>query len=423
MKELLSKRLEHIDASDVQRLLDTGAEENISLEYKGSIPVDHGQTEPWQAGNDRILPSSRDKVLAEVVAMANAVGGVVLLGIEETKDDPPRATKKSPLRDCVRLADRFSDAAWSCIDPRLPNIEIKGIPLKDDGAGVVVFRVQPSLRRPHGLNTTRRAYLRRGTSAEMMYIREIQEMTLSAKSAVQRLEQRLEQRRLAPRDTIENCNALGIEKLALRVSIASTYLSTVVDQVYRRPELFPELREFRANLEGKTIRLSPPGSVQSINHTPIGPRLRGGFRKSVEDEAFSLCQAVYGDGLVELLFYFTSHSGGNWVYPSWALSFLSNALLTADALRGVANSPGAEMLLDLEIEGAVSSPQLGDFEELRYEGVGEREHGRFESNPLRLPQYPVLDAQSFGALVKRVMNDLREAAGLKAIDSLEVDFR
>ncbi len=419
MKELLSKRLEDIDVSDIQRLLDTEVEENISLEYKGPIPVENGQLEPWQDGSNRIWSSSRDRVLSEVIAMANAVGGAVLLGIEETKDDPPRAASTFPLRDCIGLANRFHDMAWSCIDPRLPNIEIKGIPTGDDGAGVVLFRVQPSPRRPHGLTTTRQAYVRRGTSAEKMYISEIQDMTLSAKSTIERLEQRLEERRLAPKAKIDNCALNGRRTLALRISIVSTYLSTIVDHVYRKDELFPELREFGASMGETTVQLSPPGSVQSISRVPIRPRLRGGFRESSRDDLV-LSQAVYGDGLIEFLFYLTSKNCENYMDLSAALNLLSNALVTADALRQAANSPGAEMVLDLEIAGAMSTPILACYGISRH--ADDVEQGKFESNPVRVPQYPVLNTQSFGGLVQRVMNDLREAAGLEAVDSFDVDF-
>lgn len=75
MRELLSKRLEDIDVSDILGLFSTQAEEGVSLEFKGTLPVDQGQTEPWQSGKDRISRISRDKILSEVVAMANA-GGV-----------------------------------------------------------------------------------------------------------------------------------------------------------------------------------------------------------------------------------------------------------------------------------------------------------------------------------------------------------
>ncbi len=78
------------------------------------------------------------------------------------------------------------------------------------------------------------------------------------------------------------------------------------------------------------------------------------------------------------------------------------------------------MVLDLEIAGAMSMPILACYDVSRH--ADDIERGRFESNPVRVPQYPVLDTQSFGGLVKRVMNDLREAAGLEAVDSFDVDF-
>ena len=162
MKDLLSKRLADIGKEDVERLIDHQEEEGPLLELKGPLPAPDNRSDPWQQGTDRILPYTRDEVLREVAGMATANGGIVRLGVDETDDEPKRAKAPFLLRDCVPLAGRFEDMAWSCLDPRLPNLEVKGIPLRPDGVGVVLFRVTSSLRGPHGLNTTKRAYIRRG---------------------------------------------------------------------------------------------------------------------------------------------------------------------------------------------------------------------------------------------------------------------
>lgn len=46
--------------------------------------------------------------------------------------------------------------------------------------------------------------------------------------------------------------------------------------------------------------------------------------------------------------------------------------------------------------------------------------GTFEENPLWFPQHTFTDESQVGAVVKRVMNDAREAAGLHAIDDFEI---
>jgi len=45
--------------------------------------------------------------VAEVIAFANAYGGWFLVGVEETKTKPARATAIAPIRDCAELAERY----------------------------------------------------------------------------------------------------------------------------------------------------------------------------------------------------------------------------------------------------------------------------------------------------------------------------
>lgn len=421
MKELLTKRFTEIGAADIRRLVDAAAEESVSLELKGPLPSPEGRDDPWQAGDNRILPFARDQVLSEVVGMANAAGGLVVLGVNETGDDPPRASTPFPLRDCIDLASRFDDAAWSCIDPRLPSLEVKGIPLADGGAGAVIFRVQSSHQSPHGSTTTRRAYVRRGTSTETLFIREVQEMTLRSVSVVEKLEQRLESRRPKLR-TIVAASARGsIERLGIRISIIPTSPSVVIHRIYDKLDLFPDLHQFIGIVSGNKVKLSPPISVQDINRSRVLPTLRGGLRTCTKNEKFFLSQAVYQDGLVELLFHFASEGGDSPVFSSWLLGLLCNALRIADTARRIAGAPGTELVLDLEIESGVSNPLYVGFEELRQVVFDDIEQGVLEPNPLRL-QYPVRGLGGFSDLVKWVLNDLREAAGLRAVDDFEVDF-
>lgn len=423
MRELLTKPFDSIGAEDIQRLIDTESEESILLELKGPLPAPSDRVDPWQAGENRILPFTRDAILSEIVGMANATGGLVVLGVNESEESPPRASDLFPLRDCVDLADRLGDQAWSCIDPRIPSLEVKGVPMAEDGSGAVLIRVRPSLRSPHGLSTTRRAYVRRGTSTESLFVREIQEMTLRSSTAAQELEQKLEGRRRGAQAILDRAQETGTDKLVVRISLLPTMtMPVVIDRAYQNEALFPPLRPFTSRIAGSEIILEAPTSVQDINNTAASPVLRGARRSSHEHDRFDLTHTVHGDGFVELLFAFGAQGGGAPIYSSWFLGLLANALVMADAVRQAAGGPGAQLVLDVEVGSWPSFPQLHGFEELRYMGVGDRESGTLEATPLRLPMYPIEDVTQFSDLMKRVMNDLREAAGLRAIEEFEVDF-
>ena len=217
-------------------------------------------------------------------------------------------------------------------------------------------------------------------------------------------------------------NERGKEILGIRFSVVPTTGPINIERVYDQDTLFPDIRVFAARVEGKDTRLDPPGRVGSINHMPPRPILRGARRVSEGDDKMSLIHEVHSDGLVELFFSFESGQGGNHVFMEWTLGLLANVLVIADATRQVAGMPAVEMALDVEIGSSVTTPVYCDLSVRKFLGVGDRESGPLDPNPLRLPPYTVTDVGNFSRIVKQVMNDLREAAGFRAIDDFEVKF-
>jgi len=117
--ETIDKNFDQITAVDVSTLCTEAAYESQLLEFKRELPADRDRPDPWPAGGN-FTASARDQLLREVVAFANAQGGTVIVGIEETKDDPPRAAVIRPIPRIHDLATRMADAGRACIDPVLP---------------------------------------------------------------------------------------------------------------------------------------------------------------------------------------------------------------------------------------------------------------------------------------------------------------
>jgi predicted HTH transcriptional regulator len=92
--------------------------EGEGLEFKEQLPSKDG-IDPWASGERRITGRARDAILDEVIALANASGGHVILGIEESDDHPKRAKGIRPLPDCAALADRLRHQVRDCIEPPL----------------------------------------------------------------------------------------------------------------------------------------------------------------------------------------------------------------------------------------------------------------------------------------------------------------
>ena len=113
---------------DLDRLIRDSVEEGRHLAFKEDFPSRDGNAAApnWTPGKP--LPANRiHPLLEELVAFANADGGVIVLGMKETKDKPPRAASLSPLPQVAELERRVRDCLNDVIEPRLPFAAVKGI--------------------------------------------------------------------------------------------------------------------------------------------------------------------------------------------------------------------------------------------------------------------------------------------------------
>jgi predicted HTH transcriptional regulator len=108
-RAIFENLLTDLSWSDLQDVVSKDLEENQTLEFKETLPAKNGLADPWQAGRDSISPYARDTLAKEVVAFANAYGGVIIIGIAETDEKPPRAKDfANPLvRNCIDCVERL----------------------------------------------------------------------------------------------------------------------------------------------------------------------------------------------------------------------------------------------------------------------------------------------------------------------------
>jgi len=116
---MIDKNSDQITPADITQLTTEGVYESQLLEFKRDLPGDRGRPDPWPTGGD-FTAYARDHLLREVIAFANAQGGNVIVGMDETRDDPPRAAAICPLPRIHDLATRMQNAARASIDPVLP---------------------------------------------------------------------------------------------------------------------------------------------------------------------------------------------------------------------------------------------------------------------------------------------------------------
>lgn len=128
MLELRSK-------ADLQRLVDEGLEESLTLDYKASPALSREGKWP-------------DELCKDVSAMANSAGGQLVYGINEDKS----AGKPSKLDDCV--TDPKITREWieqilnSKVQPRMDGFRIERVDMESGKFGYVIS-VQQSQNGPH----------------------------------------------------------------------------------------------------------------------------------------------------------------------------------------------------------------------------------------------------------------------------------
>jgi predicted HTH transcriptional regulator len=159
---MIDKKIDQLTSNAITNLCGEGVYENQLLEFKRDLPAERNRPDPWLTGGD-FTAYARDHLLREVIAFANAQGGTVMVGVDQTKDDPPRAAATCPLPRIHDLATRMENAARACIDPVLPGLQIGGIEVGGGpGEGVLLFRTGPSPAGPHRVANDGHAYIRRG---------------------------------------------------------------------------------------------------------------------------------------------------------------------------------------------------------------------------------------------------------------------
>ncbi len=161
---ILDKPLEGITEVDLDLLKATGEAEGRTLDYKLAV-----HTDAWD-------------FRADISALANTSGGHLILGIEEQGGVPwdIPGLPPSPDSDAVKL--RLEQILGSNIEPRLPQIGMRHVPLSN-GNWCLVVRVPASWAQPHAVvrDQSRKFWARHSSGNYVMDVGQLRlAFTLSA---------------------------------------------------------------------------------------------------------------------------------------------------------------------------------------------------------------------------------------------------
>lgn len=114
------------------------------------IPLGRREDERLELESRKVLeqPEGREKVAREVVAMLNAGGGEVWIGLREENGF---AVEVEPIEDAPRQADRFLDALVDRIELSPGHRELRVEPVPSDSGDVLRIEVRQGSRGPYAL--------------------------------------------------------------------------------------------------------------------------------------------------------------------------------------------------------------------------------------------------------------------------------
>ncbi|WP_371423274.1 helix-turn-helix domain-containing protein [Tardiphaga sp.] len=255
--DIFTKPITHITFSDISELVERETEEGVRLEFKRSLSTNDGRPDRWMVDQKSVGNAARDDIAKEIVAFANAYGGVLILGVEESDDTPRRAKAIFEpyiprVSDC---AERLEQALRSIVDPPLLSLEVRGVEA-EDGNGVIVLRVGSSPSAPHGVGRPPSAFVRRSASSEPLTMRDMQSMFYERRARLERVTAIIENQseraknlagdwqRGVLRQPDSNTNMLGTNGLLFQLSFVSSddmAIDNLPDLVTEKPKRLPVL--------------------------------------------------------------------------------------------------------------------------------------------------------------------------------------
>ena len=203
-EDIATATIESISFADIEALI--GLEEGLRVEFKQALSTNDGRPDRWMVDQSRIGNVARDDIAKEIVAFANAYGGILIVGIEETDDNPRRAKSISlnQIPSVVNCAEQLERSLRAIIEPPLPMLEVRGVVSKD-GRGVLLIRVNGSPAAPHGIGRPTAAYVRRGSDSEPLTMRDLQSIFYERRTRLERVAARRE----ALRNEDDNSDRFG----------------------------------------------------------------------------------------------------------------------------------------------------------------------------------------------------------------------
>ncbi len=161
---------------DVQNMSYEGLVEFLKVGLQEGAQIDYKEALSGASKNE-----AHREFLKDVSAFANAHGGLLIIGVKEPEDGLPIDDQILGVTDGTSLAKDLERVAATSIDPRIPGLLLKSVPVPSNTDVILVF-IPPSMNRPHMVSYRkhRSFYIRHSESSVPMTTHEIRDTVLSS---------------------------------------------------------------------------------------------------------------------------------------------------------------------------------------------------------------------------------------------------
>jgi len=412
---MIAKALADVSADDLRAFLRPPWSEDEQMDFKVTIPHREGEgRDPWRnaAGpaERRIKDYGRDQLLATVVAFANSYGGDLVIGVREVRSSQPGVAEAfDPLPACEDAAHRLAQAATACIEPQLPSLQVRGIPLEPDGSGIIILRTPRSRGAPHRLTTNKECYHRVRHETLPMTMRQIQDLTFNVARGLEAVNRRLDEVQQAFKEWAQTIDRPAqTQRLGLRVA-AVPISDLYIEHVHNVVAIQPAGRSARLRVQPtrQDFALNFPFNIYNWR-----PALRGSEAYHQNDR-YHARVGIYCDGTLkyEWLNDVRMEFGGGRsyaLYPGWYFAMIVNAAETAEKFRVAAGAAAVEYALETEVLCT------NDVQVMRLTNDWIDAAGVYPAGSHRFPRYVIGPAAQLRDTYELVYRDFWNSIGIDA---------
>lgn len=286
--------IENIQEADISALIDANVPEGKTLEYKRELPD--------------FTDAGKVKFLRIVTSFANTAGGDLVYGVDASSG-LPKNIAPIDLPSLDEVIQRFESLAANSVDPRIPGLAFRAVPVAGGGY-VLVVRVNKSWYAPHRVVVGGHAhfYGRNSAGSYQLDVSELRRAFNLSESIAERIRSFRSERVLMVGAGSTPVPLMAGAKAVLHLLPLSSFTERAQVEVLPDSEimrLFSPIGvrawSYRMNIDGR------------LSYTQFGDGLNRAYAQ------------VYRNGIVESVFAVEKYDSQNYLY-SWHEEWIVDAL-------------------------------------------------------------------------------------------------